>query len=102
MHCVDTSPKVGYKTDANFLRVVTCSKIFALAEETLSLCSAVKRVCRHTKKLLLAVNSARIPFKNAALLFWFRAVNRLIFKVPYRMCIDKDAIHFVFSAMSVG
>ena len=53
------------------------------------------------KVLLLAVNTARSLLKNAALKTGF-AVDRLMLRVPFEMCIHKDTIHSVVSARLVG
>ena len=63
--------------------------------------SAVKRVRRQMKVLLLAVNTARSLLKNAALRTGF-AVDRLMLRVPFEMCIRKDTILSVVSARLVG
>ena len=95
------APKSRLQTDTNFLRAVTCSTILALHKKR-SAYVLLWNVSGDTRKMLqLAVNTARILLKNAALMIGF-AVDRWIPKVPFEICIHEDTVHSVFSAMLVG
>ena len=103
MHCVDTSPKLGYnvyKQTQVFFVSQHAAKLLFLHKKG-SAYALLRNVSIDKMKMLLpAVITAHYVLKNAAKEIVF-AGNRLVLRVPFDMCIRKDAICSVVSARSV-